>query len=62
MNKMLLHICCAPCGLPIIDYLMNDLKMGAENLALYFYNPNLYPPGEYLKRLREVEKLPRFIS
>jgi predicted adenine nucleotide alpha hydrolase (AANH) superfamily ATPase len=57
MSKMLLHICCAPCGLPIIDYLIHDAKMGAEDLALYFYNPNLYPPGEYLKRLKEVEKI-----
>ncbi len=57
MSKMLLHICCAPCGLPIIDYLIHDLKMGAENLALYFYNPNLYPPSEYLRRFREVEKI-----
>jgi predicted adenine nucleotide alpha hydrolase (AANH) superfamily ATPase len=62
MSKMLLHICCAPCGLPIIDYLIHDLKVGAEDLALYFYNPNLYPPGEYLKRLREVEKIAKIYN
>ena len=50
-NKILLHACCAICsGYPIS--LLKD--MGYE-VVVYFYNPNIYPESEYLKRL-EAEK------
>jgi len=52
---MLLHVCCAPCALPIIEYLLIEKK--AKDLTLYFYNPNIYPEQEYQKRLKEVEKI-----
>ncbi len=46
MNKILLHCCCAPCSCVIIEHLL------AEGLTptLYFYNPNIHPIEEYLKR------------
>lgn len=46
-NKILLHACCAICsGYPIL-YLK---ELGYEPIV-YFFNPNIYPKGEYYKRL-----------
>ena len=52
---MLLHTCCAPCALPIIKYLLEINRKGG--IVLYFYNPNIFPEGEYKKRLKDVEKI-----
>lgn len=45
--KILLHSCCAPCSMAIIDQLQ---KAGYE-LGLFFYNPNIQPYQEYKSRL-----------
>lgn len=52
MKKVLLHCCCAPCSAPIIEWMQNN------NISpvLFFYNPNIYPIGEYLKRKQEWSK------
>jgi len=52
MNKCLLHVCCAPCSIAVIDEL-KDLY----DLTVYFYNPNIFPEEEYLKRKAEVIKI-----
>jgi predicted adenine nucleotide alpha hydrolase (AANH) superfamily ATPase len=52
MNKCLLHVCCAPCSIAVIDEL-KDLY----DLTVYFYNPNIYPEVEYLKRKAEVVRM-----
>ena len=52
---MLLHTCCAVCALPIIEYLLKEGR--AKDITLYFYNPNIYPEEEYIKRLKDVEKI-----
>lgn len=54
MNKLLLHVCCAPCSIAIIDELKNQY-----DLTVFFYNPNIYPESEYLKRKQEVVKVCR---
>ena len=52
-NKILLHACCAICsGYPIS--LLKD--MGYE-VIVYFYNPNIYPKSEYIKRLEAQKTL-----
>jgi len=45
--KILLHICCAPCAIPILKILekKNFLITG------FWYNPNIWPKEEYEKRL-----------
>jgi epoxyqueuosine reductase len=50
--SFLLHTCCAPCGIAVIDELRN-----VYDLTVFFYNPNIYPEAEYLKRKVEVIKL-----
>jgi len=52
MLKFLLHTCCAPCSIAIIDELKDKF-----DLTVYFFNPNIYPEEEYLKRKKEVVKV-----
>lgn len=49
MSKLLLHTCCAPCSIAIIG----ELKAKFD-LTVFFYNPNIYPEEEYLKRKKYV--------
>ena len=52
MQKFLLHTCCAPCSIAVIDELKNQYA-----LTVFFYNPNIFPEAEYLKRKGEVIKV-----
>ncbi len=51
-QKILLHICCAPCASAVTEILAAGYK-----LELFFFNPNIHPAKEYQKRLVEVKKL-----
>jgi hypothetical protein len=51
-EKFLLHTCCAPCGVAVIDELR-----GKFELTVLFYNPNIYPEEEYQKRKKEVVRV-----
>ncbi|MDD4901867.1 MAG: epoxyqueuosine reductase QueH [Patescibacteria group bacterium] len=53
-QKLLLHVCCAPCASAVAEILSSGFK-----LELYFFNPNIHPEREYRKRLAEVKKLAR---
>lgn len=50
--RILLHSCCAPCSSYVLEYLSRYFE-----ITIYFYNPNIYPPMEYSKRVKEQEKL-----
>ncbi|NMB92022.1 MAG: epoxyqueuosine reductase QueH [Parcubacteria group bacterium] len=52
---LLLHTCCAPCALPLLEYLLTFKK--AEDIVLYFYNPNIFPRAEYDKRLEALKTI-----
>ena len=49
-NKVLLHACCATCSAYPIELLR---EMGYEPVV-YFFNPNIFPPDEFEKRLSEL--------
>ena len=49
--NLLLHSCCAPCSSYVIDYLKDYF-----NITIIYYNPNIYPECEYLKRKEEQIK------
>ncbi|HOP73177.1 MAG TPA: epoxyqueuosine reductase QueH [Thermoclostridium caenicola] len=49
--KMLLHICCAPCAVAIIEKFQSE--QGLEMTGLYF-NPNIHPWEEFEKRKESV--------
>ncbi len=49
-GRILLHACCAPCSLAIVEcMLQNGIRP-----TLYFYNPNIFPEEEYLHRKQEI--------
>lgn len=50
--NLLLHSCCGPCSSYVISYLTNYF-----NITILYYNPNIYPQEEYLKRKQEQIKL-----
>lgn len=49
-QKMLLHICCAPCSSYVLELLENEY-----DITIFFYNPNITPESEYVKRLDELK-------
>ncbi len=46
--RLLLHSCCAPCSSYVIEYLSNYF-----DISIYYYNPNISPYEEYIKRKNE---------
>lgn len=48
-EPVLLNVCCAPCGLPLLNIF--------PETVLYFYGPNIFPEQEYQKRLAETRKV-----
>lgn len=52
-EKLLLHICCAPCGV----YLISEILLKNFDITLYFYNSNIDSLEEYNKRLKFVKEI-----
>lgn len=50
--SLLLHSCCAPCSSHCIEYLSQYF-----NITVLYYNPNIYPEAEYIKRKNEQMRL-----
>ncbi len=46
--NLLLHSCCGPCSTEVINFLKDYF-----NITVYYYNPNIEPQEEYLKRKKE---------
>jgi len=51
--KILLHMCCAPCAL----YPLQRLRKEGHEVFGFFYNPNIHPYQEYLRRLEAVKEI-----
>lgn len=49
--SLLLHSCCAPCSSYVLEYLSEFF-----NITVFYYNPNIFPPEEFLLRLDEQKK------
>ena len=54
-EKLLLLSCCAPCSCAVIK----TLAEAKRNFTVVFYNPNIRPYAEYLKRRDENERVCR---
>lgn len=52
VKKILLHSCCAPCSSYVISFLSDYF-----DITIFYYNPNIYPKNEYLKRKKEQIRL-----
>ena len=49
---LLLHACCGPCSSYVLEYLAEYFR-----ITVLYYNPNIYPPKEYERRLEELKAL-----
>ena len=52
-KKVLLVSCCAPCSVGVIS----RLKKEGANFTVLFYNPNIQPKEEYLRRRDENQRV-----
>ena len=50
--KLLLHSCCAPCSSYCLEYLSRYFS-----ITVLYYNPNIYPKEEFIKRTEEQKRL-----
>ena len=58
MEKVLLHICCGVCASSVVQRLRKEdfFVLG------FFYNPNIHPETEYLKRKGVAEEVARILK
>ena len=49
---LLLHSCCGPCSSYVLEYLNKFF-----DIKLFFYNPNIHPYEEYIRRLEAQKKV-----
>jgi predicted adenine nucleotide alpha hydrolase (AANH) superfamily ATPase len=58
--KTLLHACCGPClgG----SYPLLEAKVGKENIAVFWENPNIHPYFEYVQRLNTLATVAEHLS
>ncbi len=55
--KILVHICCAPDALYVMEILRQDYDVSG-----FFYNPNIFPLDEYKTRLDEANNVARILD
>jgi hypothetical protein len=51
-KRLLVHICCGPCATHTVEVLQ-----ASYDVALFFYNPNIWPEDEYRRRLKAARTL-----
>ena len=59
MKKLLLHSCCGPCSTAVIDKLLKETDYLID---VYYYNPNIHPEAEYIKRKGEQIKFIKLLN
>jgi epoxyqueuosine reductase len=57
-NKVLMHICCAPCSI----YTLKKLRGEGADVYGYFFNPNIHPYMEFKKRLSTLQDYAKYAS
>jgi predicted adenine nucleotide alpha hydrolase (AANH) superfamily ATPase len=55
--KILLHACCGTCALYPYFLLEKDF-----DVTLFYYNPNLYPEKEYIRRLEGIRTISKIYN
>lgn len=50
--RLLLHSCCAPCSSAVLERLTPDF-----DITVFYYNPNIAPRDEFLRRADEQRRL-----
>lgn len=52
--RLFLHSCCAPCSSYVLEYLTRYFQV-----TVFYFNPNIAPREEYVKRVMEQQRLLR---
>ena len=55
-TRLVLLSCCAPCSAGAIRQLADNGIDGVSDFIILFYNPNIFPESEYIKRMNEQIK------
>ncbi|NLA15418.1 MAG: epoxyqueuosine reductase QueH [Bacteroidales bacterium] len=50
-SRLLLHACCGPCVTTALERLVEN-----HEVSVFFFNPNIYPNEEYVKRKKETQR------
>jgi len=50
--KLLMHICCGPCTI----FPLKELRTSGHEVTGVFYNPNIHPYQEYLRRRQTLQE------
>ena len=50
-KKLMLHSCCGPCSSSVLERLVEEYE-----ITIFYYNPNIYPNEEYIRRKEEQKK------
>jgi predicted adenine nucleotide alpha hydrolase (AANH) superfamily ATPase len=58
MEKILLHICCGVCSSSVVERLREE---GYQPIG-FFYNPNIHPQEEYLRREDTAKQAARILK
>lgn len=56
--KILLHICCGPCAV----YTVQALRQDGHEVRGYYFNPNIHPYQEYVRRRDTLDQWARSID
>lgn len=51
-SRLLLHVCCGPCAAGVLPRLA-----GHFDVTAFFFNPNILPNGEFIRRLDTLKQL-----
>jgi epoxyqueuosine reductase len=51
--KVVLHTCCGVCAAGAVERLASE----GYDVVGYFYNPNIHPPEEYIRRLEAAQSI-----
>jgi len=55
-QKILVHSCCAPCSSSVFE------KLSDYDITGFFYNPNIYPETEYIRRRDEYKRFAEIMN
>lgn len=56
--RILLHLCCGPCGL----YPFRQLVSQGHEVCGFFYNPNIHPYQEFRRRLEALRQMAELLD
>ena len=56
--RVLIHTCCGPCASSIVERMLER----GHTVTMFFYNPNIFPRDEYMKRERSARKVAEYFG